>query len=349
MKRDKSGTSEESDISETDISELSLPTSSEDETSPERNPKPYPSLQINAETTDNGEVRGSVNRTNGTSDSMGQNTAGAGSTRTVHYSPKSKRARVTFQPQHEIIPFTDYVVSQAQVLANLADQMATMGPADTFSGRPDENLETWLERFEASTMQVSSEEKKLAILRSRLRDDARAAMNTLPANYTLYDLVDQLHKYFSSRNPEHWQAELLAGRRQDNEPLRRCYLRVTTMVSQAFPELNAASQERLTIHHFCHWLGTLGEKIRRRKPRDGQDAIEKAELYEIEERQCRRAKKEGAGLAETVTRLNALPSAMNGDREKQLQERIEFLTREVERFKSQHNKPDLESGNVPQA
>lgn len=175
----------------------------------------------------------------------------------------------------------------------MAGQLSSIGMADTYSGKPDENLDNWLDCFQAATAQNTSEARPVNFLKARLRGAARDALDAYSVlEVTVEALVDHLRKFFVREDPYVYQNELMNGKRREDEDFRRCYLRVMKLVSKGFPEVNQKSQEGMSIHYFCSWIGAIGEKVRRRKPKTSEQAINQAEIMEMEEAPNKKTRRE---------------------------------------------------------
>jgi hypothetical protein len=178
------------------------------------------------------------------------------------------------------------VASSTSTVANNSsyEEPKGLGKLPKFTGTNSEDIDEWLEDFEAKVNRTScSEADRIITLRSQLSGTARTVFSGLSEQTkTSYaSVVAALRKTFSKDCPLDWLAELRETKIERGEDYRLFASRVNKITKRAHPFANQETLELTTIDHFIRGLSKeQGELIIAHKPKTLDEAIRMAYTYE---------------------------------------------------------------------
>ena len=189
--------------------------------------------------------------------------------------------------------------------------MFLSAPPPTFSGKQGDDFELWVKRFEAwSKLHAPSNEEKVLFFPTMLGDAA----------FSVYSLLSEKEQndfekiktkfvgaYASKALIDAFRTELQARTRKEGENLVVYAVELRRLVKRAFPKCNEEAWEDVVLNKFLDGIDEIGKKVRRRDPKNVEEAIEKASRlevqYELEKKQVNASQVEVGETDERFQRM----------------------------------------------
>ena len=185
-----------------------------------------------------------------------------------------------------------------------------------FPGKQGDDFELWVKRFEAwAKLHAPSNEEKVLLFPTLLGDAAFSVFLSLTElEQNDFDTMKSkfLAAYSSNAMIDAFRAELQSRVRRDGENLVVYAAELRRLVKRAFPKYNEEAREDVVLSKFLEGTGDIGKKVRRRDPRNVEEAIEKASRLEVQyELDKKTVKVSQVEISETETRFKQMTEAMD--------------------------------------
>ena len=193
--------------------------------------------------------------------------------------------------------------------------MFLSSPPPTFLGKQGDDFELWVKRFEAwCKLHAPSNEDKVLYFPTMLGDAAFSVYSSLSdLEQNDFGLIKSkfLSAYSSKAMIDAFRAELQSRMRKDGENLVVYAAELRRLVKRAFPKYNADAWEDVVLNKFLDGTGEIGKKVRRRDPKNVDEAIEKASRLEVQlELEKRQAQVSQVEVSASEERFNRMTEQM---------------------------------------
>ncbi|MEW8548468.1 MAG: zinc finger CCHC domain-containing protein [Candidatus Thiodiazotropha sp.] len=170
--------------------------------------------------------------------------------------------------------------------SSIPKPMFLSAPPPLFPGKQGDDFELWVKRFEAwAKLHAPSNAEKVLYFPTMLGDAAFSVFSSLSEReQNDFEAIKSkfLAAYSSKAMIDAFRAELQARTRKDGENLVVYAAELRRLVKRAFPKYNEEAREDVVLNKFLDGTGEIGKKVRRRDPKNVEEAIEKASRLEVQ-------------------------------------------------------------------